>query len=54
MTLVATVTNILLRRVTEEEEEAKQFALNNYGVLCAYIRNQYVENVMKVNPAPKG
>ena len=32
MTLTKTVTNILSKRVTDEE--AKQFALNNYGILA--------------------
>jgi len=41
--LTATVTNILYRRVTEEE--AKQFALDNYGVLATYIRQQFVNDI---------
>lgn len=45
MTLVGAVTNILLKRVTEEE--AKQFALDNYGVLASYIRNNTVEGILK-------
>lgn len=36
MTLRKAVTDILSRQVTEEE--AKKFALEQYGVLCAYIR----------------
>lgn len=36
MTLTTAVSNILLKEVTEEE--AKNFALEEYGVLCAYIR----------------
>jgi hypothetical protein len=41
--LVTTVTNILNKRVTEEE--AKQFALNNYGILATYIRQEYVKSI---------
>ena len=44
MTLVIAVTNILCRRVTEEE--AKEFALKNYGVLCAYIRSNAVTEIL--------
>ena len=40
MTLTKTVTNILSKRVTDEE--AKQFALNNYGILATYIRQQFI------------
>jgi hypothetical protein len=43
MTLVGAVTNILLRRVTEKE--AKQFALDNYGVLATYIRQRQIEGI---------
>lgn len=51
-TLVTTVTNILCKRVTELE--AMQFALNNYGVLCAHIRAEYIATVKEVVPAPVG
>lgn len=43
MTLTTTVTNILCRRVTDEE--AKEFALNNYGILATYIRQQFVDDI---------
>ena len=43
--LVSAVTNILHKRVTEEE--AKDFALNQYGVLASYIRNEFIENLKK-------
>lgn len=39
--LISTVTNILNKKVTEEE--AKQYALNNYGILATYIRQEYVK-----------
>jgi hypothetical protein len=42
-TLKGTVTNILLKKVTEEQ--AKQFALDNYGELCAYIRAEAFKNI---------
>jgi hypothetical protein len=45
MTLTQTVTNILNKRVTDEE--AKLFALNNFGILASYIRNKSLENIMK-------
>lgn len=41
--LISAVTNILNKKVNEEE--AKEFALKNYGVLAAYIRNQYIESL---------
>lgn len=50
-TLKSAVTNILLKRVTEDE--AKDFALNNYGVLCAYIRNEYTDNLMQRRKSTK-
>lgn len=40
-TLVQAVTNILFKKVTEDE--AKEFALKQYGVLSAYIRNKSKE-----------
>lgn len=41
--LISTVTTILNKRVTEEE--AKQYALNNYGILATYIRQEYVKSL---------
>lgn len=41
--LVTTVTNILSKRVTEQE--AKQFALDNYGILATYIRQEFVKSI---------
>lgn len=41
--LISTVKNILKKKVTEEE--AKEFALKNYGVLAAYIRSQYIKSL---------
>lgn len=41
--LVTTVTNILNKRVTEQE--AKQFALDNYGILATYIRQEFVKSI---------
>lgn len=44
MTLTTTVTNILNKeRVTDEQ--AKQFALENYGILATYIRQQFVSGL---------
>lgn len=45
MTLITAVTNILCKRVTEEQ--AKQFALDNYGVLATYIRGQMIDKIKK-------
>jgi hypothetical protein len=45
MTLTKTVTNILNKKVTEEQ--AKQFALDNYGILATYIRQQTIEGIMR-------
>lgn len=44
-TLIQAVTNILFKKVTEEE--AKDFALKQYGVLATYIRNKSKESVKK-------
>jgi hypothetical protein len=41
MTLTATVEAILKRKVTEEE--AKDFALNQWGVLISYVRENHFE-----------
>lgn len=41
--LVSTVTNILNKKVSKEE--AKEFALKNYGVLATYIRNKFIESL---------
>ena len=43
-TLVGAVTNILNKKV--REEEAKDFALNQYGVLCAYLRDETVKSFL--------
>lgn len=43
--LRATVTNILNKVVTEEE--ARIFASEQFGVLCAHIRAKQIEEVMK-------
>ena len=43
--LVSAVTNILHKRVTEEE--AKDFVLNQFGVLASYLRNEFIENLKK-------
>ena len=47
MTLTIAVTNILCKRVTDEQ--AKQFALDNYGVLATYIRGQLIDKIKKVD-----
>ena len=47
MTLTTAVTNILCKRVTYEQ--AKQFALDNYGVLATYIRGQLIDKIKKVD-----
>jgi hypothetical protein len=44
LSLVKTVNNILNRRVTEEE--AKQFALDNFGILCSHIRAEHVKEIL--------
>ncbi len=51
MTLTTTVTNILSKRVTEEE--AKQFALDNYGILATYIRQQAYAKLVKPDEVRK-
>jgi len=48
MTLTIAVTNILCKRVTDEQ--AKQFALDNYGVLATYIRGQLIDKIKKSVP----
>ena len=47
MTLTTTVTNLLNKRVTDEQ--AKQFALDNHGVLATYIRGQLIDKIKKVD-----
>ena len=47
MTLKTAVTNILSKKVTDEQ--AKQFALDNYGVLATYIRGQLIDKIKKVD-----
>lgn len=42
-TLITTVTNILLERVTEEQ--ALQWIKNNYGEFCTYIVNQRLDKL---------
>jgi hypothetical protein len=44
LNLVAIVTNILFRKVSDEE--AKEFALKNFGELCAYIRAEQVRYLL--------
>ena len=46
MTLTTTVTNILNKRVTDEQ--AKQFDLDNYGVFATYIRGQLIDKIKKL------
>ena len=46
MTLTTTVTNLLNKKVTDEQ--AKQFALDNYGVLATYIRQEFINSIKKV------
>jgi len=46
--LITTVTNILNKKVTEQE--AKDFALNQYGVLATYIRQQLIDELAKTKP----
>ena len=47
MTLKTAVTNILSKRVTDEQ--VKQFALDNYGVLATYIRQEFINKIKKVD-----
>ena len=47
MTLTTAVTNILCKRVTDEQ--AKTFALENYGVLATYIRQEFINKIKKVD-----
>lgn len=42
--LVTAVTNLKNRLVSEEE--AKEFALKNFGELCAYIRAEHVRYLL--------
>lgn len=49
--LVSAVTNILHKRVTEEE--AKDFALNQYGVLATYIRSEFINELKNQNENEK-
>lgn len=42
-TLIGTVTNILHKRVTEEQ--ALQWIKNNYGEFCTYIVNQRLDSL---------
>ena len=46
MTLTIAVTNILNKKVTNEQ--AKTFALENYGVLATYIRQEFINKIKKV------
>ena len=46
MTLTTTVTNLLNKKVTDEQ--AKTFALENYGVLATYIRQEFINKIKKV------
>ena len=47
MTLTTTVTNLLNKRVIDEQ--AKQFALDNYGILATYIRQEFINKIKKVD-----
>jgi hypothetical protein len=47
MTLKDTVSKILSREVTNEE--AKNFADIEYGVLCAYIRSEAIKKILNKN-----
>ena len=47
MTLKTAVTNILGKRVTDEQ--AKTFALENYGILATYIRQEFINKIKKVD-----
>lgn len=42
-TLIGTVTNILHKRVTEEQ--ALQWIKNNYGEFCTYIVNERLDKL---------
>lgn len=44
MTLVEVVSKIVREKVTEDQ--AKDFALDNYGILATYIRQQFVESII--------
>ena len=46
MTLTTTVTNLLNKKVTDEQ--AKTFALDNYGLLATYIRQEFINKIKKV------
>jgi hypothetical protein len=48
--LVTAVTNILCKKVSEEE--AKEFALKNFGELCAYIRAESVRYILSQRKQP--
>lgn len=43
--LISTVTNILNKRVTEQE--AKDFALNHFGELCTHIRQEFTQKIIE-------
>jgi hypothetical protein len=51
MTLTTTVTNLLNKRVTDEQ--AKQFALDNYGILATYIRQQFISGLKETKNKKK-
>ena len=51
MNLTTAVTNILNKKVTEEQ--AKQFALDNYGLLATYIRQKMLEKIMRESAKSK-
>lgn len=44
MTLKIAVSEILSKNITDEE--AKEFAFKEFGVLCAYIRNEAFKKVL--------
>lgn len=47
MTLTQTVSEILKRDVSTDE--AKEFANNQFGALCAFIRTQDYSKPIKIN-----
>jgi hypothetical protein len=51
MNLIQTVSIILEKQVTEQE--AKDFALEQYGVLASFIRNQVLDKNIQNRNKPK-
>lgn len=44
-TLIGTVTNILHKKVTEQE--AKDYAFNHFGELCTHIRQEFTKKIIE-------